>query len=111
MEFNQLLMIQDEPYDAYLRLHTTRNLDITSSTLANSDILSKLGNGIIIKKIPVKAKYSQLLFDTAEAGYDYLDASKRALNRIALRLQDSFGNITDLKGNHWSFSLVFQLCA
>jgi hypothetical protein len=49
-----------------------------------------------------------MLFDTAEAGYDFLDVSKRALNRLDFKLQDSFGNVVDLRNNHWSFSLVFQ---
>jgi hypothetical protein len=52
--------------------------------------------------------YGQMLFDGAEAGFDYLDVSRRALQRIDFKLQDSFRNVLDLRGNHWSFSLVCQ---
>jgi hypothetical protein len=95
------------PYTAYIDLNTTRNLYITSSCLASYNTISNFENDVIIKKIPVKANYSQMLFDTASAGYDYLDVSRRALSRIDFRLQDSYGNSIDLRNNHWSFSLVF----
>jgi hypothetical protein len=96
------------PYIAYIDLHTTRNLYITSSSLASYNIVSNFGNDVIIKKVAVEANYSQMLVDTAEAGYEFLDVSRRALNRIDLNLQDSYGNIVHLRNNHWSFSLVFQ---
>ena len=96
------------PWVAYLDLHTIRNIYITSSSLASYNIISNFGNDVIIKKIAVKANYSQMLFDTADAGYDSMDVSKRTLNRIDFRLMDSYGNIIDLRRNHWSFSLVFQ---
>jgi hypothetical protein len=57
----------------------------------------------------VTANYGQLLFDGAEAGFDYLDVSRRALQRIDFKLQGSSGNVLDLRGNHWSFSLIFQM--
>ena len=95
-------------YKSYIDLFTTRNLYITSSCLASYNIISNFSNDVIIKKIAVKAGYSQMLFDNADAGYDFLDVSKRSLSRIDFKLQDSYGNIVDLRNNHWSFSLVFQ---
>ena len=96
-------------YSAYIDLHTTRNLYITSSSLASYNIISKFDNDVIIKKVAVKAQYGQMLYDSADAGYDFLDVSRRALTRIDFRLQDSYGNIVDLRRNRWSFSLVFQV--
>ena len=98
----------DVPYKSYIDLFTTRNLYITSSCLASYNIISNFGNDVIIKKVAVKAGYSQMLFDSADAGYDFLDVSKRSLSRIDFKLQDSYGNNIDLRNNHWSFSLVFQ---
>ena len=95
-------------YKSYIDLFGTRNLYITSSSLASYNIISNFDTDVIIKKIAVKASYSQMLFDTAEAGYDFLDVSRRSLSRIDFQLQDSYGNIIDLRNNHWSFSLVFQ---
>ena len=96
------------PCISYIDLHTIRNLYITSSSLASYNIICNFDNDVIIKKVPEKAGYSTMLFDSADAGYDFLDVSRRALSRIDFRLQDSYGNIVNLRNNHWSFSLVFQ---
>ena len=99
---------QAAPYVSHIDLLTIRNLYITSSTLASYNVVSNFDNDVIIKKIPVRAGPGQMLFDSADAGYDFLDVSRRALSRIDFRLQDSYGNIVNLRNNHWSFSLVFQ---
>ena len=96
-------------FSTYLDLHTTRNLYLTSSSLGSCNTVSNFGHDTIIKNIPVRFNYNEMLFDGAESGYDYLDVSKRSLRRIDFRLQDSFNNIINLNGNHWSFSLIFQL--
>ena len=96
------------PYVSNIDLHTIRNLYITSSTLANYNTVSNFDNDVIIKKIAVRTSPGQMLFDSADAGYDFLDVSRRSLSRIDFRLQDSYGNIVNLRNNHWSFSLVFQ---
>ena len=49
-----------------------------------------------------------MLFDSAEAWYDYLDVGRKTISRIAFKLLDSMGHVVELNGNHWSFSLVFQ---
>ena len=99
------------PYVAYIELHTTCNLYLTSSCLASYNTISKFSTDVIIKTIPAKARYGQMMFDTTAVGYDYLDVSTRALNRIYSRLQDSYGNIINLRNRHWNFSMVFQIRA
>ena len=49
-----------------------------------------------------------MLFDSAEAGYDYLDLGRQTISRIDFKLLDSMGHVVELNGTHWSFSLVFQ---
>jgi hypothetical protein len=97
------------PIIFYLDLHTVRNLYLSSSSLGSYNTISNFGNDTIIKKIPVRFNYNEMLFDESASGYDYVDVSKRSLRRIDFRLQDVFGNAIDLNDNHWSFSLVFQL--
>jgi hypothetical protein len=84
-------------YNAYIDLHTVRNLYITNSSLASYNTISKFGNDVIIKKIPIRANYGQIVFDGSGNGYDFLDLSKRALNRIDYRLQDSYGHVINLR--------------
>ena len=99
--------IEGNPLLGYLDLHTTRNLYLISSALASYDTISNFGIDSIIKKIPVRAQYNEILFDQCEAGFDYNNVSRRTLRNIDFRLVDSHFNTVDLRGNHWSFSLVF----
>ena len=103
-------LTQESPtYTAYIDLHATRNLYLTISAVASYNTMSNFKNDVIIKKIPVRANYGQMIFDGASNGYDYLQLSKRSLRRLDFRLEDSYGNVMNLNGNHWSFSLIFQL--
>ena len=89
-------------------LHTTRNLYLTSSSLASYNCVSNFGNDTIIKKIPVKASYNEMLIHEGGSGFDYLDVSKRSLRYIDFKLVDSYFNTIELRGNHLSFSIIFQ---
>jgi hypothetical protein len=95
------------PWHSYIDLFTTRNLYLTSSALASYSNISNFGTDVIVKKIPINASYGQMMFYNATTGYDYLDVSKRSLTRIDFRLQDSYGHVVNLRGNHFSFSMVF----
>jgi len=93
----------------YIDLHTTRNLYLTSSALASYNIVSNFGNDTIIKKIPVKAGFNEMLFDEGADGMDYLDVSRRTLRYIDFKLVDSYFNVVDLRNNHFSFSILFEV--
>ena len=49
-----------------------------------------------------------MIYDDAVLGIDYIDVSRQTLSRLEFQLKDSFGNIIDSHGNHWSCSLVLQ---
>ena len=89
-------------------MHTTRNLYLTSSSLGSFNTISNFNCDCIIKKIPVIYNYNERPFDSAEAGYDYLDVGRKTTSRIDVKLLDSMGHVVDLNGNHFSFSLVFM---
>jgi len=95
------------PYSGYLDLQTIRNLYLVSSALAAYDTVSNWGNDRVIKKIPVKASYNEIIFDNASEGFDYLNVSRRSLRRLDFRLHDTKNRIIDLRRTHWSFSIVF----
>ena len=95
-------------YLTNIDLHTTRNLYLHSSTLGSYDTLSNFGMDTIIKKISVRANYNELIFDSSMAGFDYLDVSRRSIQRIDFRLTDSYGKTINLKNSHWSLSIIFQ---
>ena len=100
--------LEGEIFYTNLDLHTTRNLYLHSSVLASYDTLSNFKMDTIIKKICVRANYNELIFDSSMAGFDYLDVSRRSLQRIDFRLTDSYGKTINLKNSHWSMSIIFQ---
>jgi hypothetical protein len=48
-----------------------------------------------------------MIFDQVTLPGDYLDCSNQTWSRIDFKMKDSYGNIINLHGNHWSFSIVF----
>ena len=95
------------PFDCYLDLHGMRNLYLQSSALSNYDTFSNFGMDSIVKKIPIRAKNNEIIFCSANEGFDHLNVSKRQLSRIDFKLTDINGNTIDLRDNHWGFSLIF----
>jgi len=96
------------PFSTHLNMHAIRNLYMLSSALSNYDTVSNFSLDTIVKKIPVKANYNEIIFDNASEGFDYITLSRRSLDRIDFKLVDSHGSTIDLRNNHFSFSLVFQ---
>ena len=92
----------------YVDLFPIRNVYVTSTGLGNFNTLSVSGERNIIKKIPITAGYGEIVFDQAVVGMDYLDCGHQTLPRIGFQLKDVFGNIINLQGHHWSFSIVFS---
>jgi len=97
-----------KPFECYLDLHGMRNLYLISSALSNYDTISNFNQDTIVKKIPIRANYNEIIFDIASEGFDFISVSKRTLSRIDFKLVDIRGNTIDLRDNHWSLSLVFQ---
>lgn len=109
ISLNKNFIITDvAQYVCYLDLHTTRNLYLISSALAAYDTVSNFGNDTIIKKIPVRGNFNDIIFDNASEGFDFLSVSRRTLRHIDFRLVDSYFNTVDMQNTHWSFSIVFQ---
>lgn len=96
------------PYvSGYVNLNPVRNIYITSGNLGSYDTLSVSGDRGVIKKVPVRANYNEMIYDDAVLGIDYLDCSRQSLSRLEFQLKDAYGNFINLHGNHWSCSLVF----
>jgi hypothetical protein len=112
--FNKVLMLYKStsignnlPLETFLDLHTTRNLYLTSSTLCAYNSISNFGNDTIIKKIPIKAGYNEMLYHDSGSGFDTLDVTPRTLRYIDFKLVNAYFDTVDLRGNHWSFSIIF----
>ena len=100
-------LYKENPFHTFLDLHTTRNLYLTSSTLCAYNSISNFGNDTIIKKIPIKAGYNEMLYHDSGSGFDTLDITPRTLRYIDFKLVHAYFDIVDLRGNRWSFSIIF----
>ena len=105
---NQTLITVAEPYKCFIDVFNTRNLYLTSSALCSYDTVSNFGMDTIIKKIPCTAPYNHMIFQSSGSTLDGLDVSKRTLRFLDFKLVDSSFRTIPLRGNHFSFSIVFQ---
>ena len=83
-----------------------RNLYLSASGLGNFSNMTITGDQNVIKNITVNASPGDLLVDQTVSGMDYLDCSRQTPARISSQLKDTHGNIVDLHGNHFSFSIA-----
>ena len=96
------------PYvSPYVNLNPIRNLYITSGNFGGYNTLSVSGERGIVKKVPVRANFNEMIYDDAVLGIDYLDCSRQSLTRLEFQLKDVYGNYINLHGNHWSCSIIF----
>ena len=91
----------------YVNLNPIRNLYITSGNFGGYNTMSISGERGIVKKVPVRANFNEMIYDDAVLGIDYLDCSRQSLSRLEFQLKDVYGNYINLHGNHWSFSIIF----
>ena len=104
----QTVIKEGAAYKCYIDLFGTRNLYLTSSALCSYDTVSNFGMDTIIKKIPCTAGYNKMIFQSSGSTLDGLDVSKRTLRFLDFKLVDSSFRTIPLRGNHFSFSIVFQ---
>jgi hypothetical protein len=85
-------------------------LYLTSSNLGSYTSLGARGERNIVKKIMVTQNYGYNCIESASfSGDDYIDVSKQSLRTLSFKLTDAFGNIVNLNGSNFSFSVVFSI--
>ena len=107
----KLCSISSNYVSGYINLSTIRNIYIyiSSANLGGFNTINIGGNNNnIIKKVPIRANFNEIVFDECVLGIDFIDVSKQSLSRIELKLTDHDNNVINLNGNHWSCSLIFS---
>ncbi|MFM7983921.1 MAG: hypothetical protein ACKPKO_31810 [Candidatus Fonsibacter sp.] len=59
--------------------------------MGNFNSVSVNGEWGIIKKVPKRAIYYEMIYDQTVLGVDYLDCSNQTLSRIDYKMKDSYG--------------------
>ena len=62
----------------------------------------------ILKKIPVTAGYSAMIYNETVLGMDYVDCSGQTPSRIDFKIKDHAGNIVNLHGK--PCIVLFNVC-
>ena len=93
---------------AFLDLRSRHALFLHSPSFGDYTSIGPGGVRTAICKIPIVEPYGSLLH-IASGGlqHDYVTVSSRTLRLLKFRLRDSYGELVDLKGAHYSFTLVF----
>ena len=81
---------------------------MTSPNLGHFSSIGPRGERNIIKKVPVSADFGYVIYDSVVANHDYIDVSKSFLRTIEINLRDVHGNIINLHGANFSFSIIFS---
>ena len=90
-------------------LRRVHNLYIHTPGFGAYSCLGPLGSSNIIAKIPVDAAYGQMLtYNFVATELEGVKVGVHAVNRLKLELRDVLGNVVDLRGGHWSATLVFE---
>ena len=83
MNYEPKMNSMNSPYTSgYVNLNPVRNIYITSSNLGTYNTINLTGNGHLIKTVPVRANYNEMVYNDAVLGIDYLDCSRQTLSRI-----------------------------
>ena len=62
----------------------------------------------ILAKVPVDVGYGQAIhWNMSGSDHDSVEVGTHSLNILKIELRDAAGSILDLKGSHWSATLVF----
>ena len=62
----------------------------------------------ILAKVPVDVGYGQAIhWSMSGSDHDSVEVGTHSLNILKIELRDVAGNVLDLKGSHWSATLVF----
>ena len=91
----------------WVNLQPIRYIYIHSSQLSNyNQVNLRTGDCTVVKKVPVTAPYSGLIFDSELNPLGYLDVSNRRFKQLDFWLSSSFGTEINLNGVNVSFSLL-----
>ena len=79
------------------------------SDIGNPDqTIGPRGETDIIRRVILDAPQNGLAIDRHTTAHDYVDVPAQPLKSMRFSLKGSDGNVVDLHGHDWSFSLIFH---
>ncbi len=92
---------------SFIDLRSTHTLFVHSPSFGNYSCIAPRGVRTAIAKIPCDVAYGGVLhYEHSGSSYDYIDLGSTTLKMLRFELKDARGNFVDLRGGHWSMTLV-----
>ena len=93
---------------SFIDLRSKHSLLVHSPSFGNYTSIGPNGTRTILLKVPVDSAYGSVIhFQHAGHPADFVEVSTRGLKNLTFELRDAHGNLVDLKGGHWSMTIVF----
>ena len=109
---NELFQFPTEVFSSnhtssFIDLRSTHTLFVHSPSFGNYSCMAPRGVRTAIAKIPCDVAYGGVLhYEHSGSSYDYIDVGSTTLKMLTFELKDARGNLVDLRGGHWSMTLV-----
>ncbi len=101
-------MVSASHTSSFIDLRSVHTLFVHSPSFGNYSTLAPRGVRTVIQKVPVEVGYGAVLhYEHSGSSYDHIDVGSTTLKMLKFELRDARGNLVDLKGGHWSMTLVF----
>ncbi len=103
-----LALVSASRTSSFIDLRSVHTLFVHSPSFGNYSTLAPRGVRTVIQKVPVEVGYGAVLHcEHSGSSYDHIDVGSTTLKMMTFELKDSSGNLVDLKGGHWSMTIVF----
>jgi hypothetical protein len=92
----------------FVDLRRAHSIFIHMPSFGAGNTMGVTGMRNILAKIPVDVGYGQVIhWGMSGSDHDSIEVGTHSLNVLKIELRDAAGNVMDLKGSHWSATLVF----
>jgi hypothetical protein len=92
---------------SFIDLRSVHTLFVHSPSFGNYSTIAPRGVRTAIQKIPCEVGYGAVLhYEHSGSSFDYIDVGSTTLKMLTFELKDARGNLVNLKGGHWSMTLV-----
>jgi len=93
---------------SFIDLRSKHSLFVHSPSFGNYTSIGPNGTRTILLKVPVDSAYGSVIhYQHSGHPADYIEVSTRGLKSLTFELRDAYGNLVNLKGGHWSMTIVF----
>ena len=92
----------------YIDLRSKHSIFVHCTSFGDYASIGSRGVRAILAKIPVNVAYGSVLrYRYSGSHWRYISISNRSIRMLQFELRDARNRLIDLKGGHWSMTIVF----